>query len=53
MYQNIRNGHYPEPTQLSPSARSLIARLLAPDPSERPSLDHLLQDEFFTQARRR
>ncbi|XP_055463631.1 inactive serine/threonine-protein kinase PLK5, partial [Psammomys obesus] len=50
MYQNIRNGHYPEPTQLSPSARSLIARLLAPDPSERPSLDHLLQDDFFTQG---
>ncbi|XP_051028677.1 inactive serine/threonine-protein kinase PLK5 [Acomys russatus] len=50
MYQSIRAGHYPEPTHLSPSARSLIARLLAPDPAERPSLDHLLQDEFFTQG---
>lgn len=51
-YQNIRDGHYLEPTHLSPSARSLIARLLAPDPSERPSLDHLLQDDFFSQVRR-
>lgn len=52
MYQNIRDGHYLEPTQLSPSARSLIARLLAPDPAERPSLDQLLQDDFFSQVRR-
>jgi serine/threonine protein kinase len=51
MYQNIRDGHYLEPTHLSPSARSLIARLLAPDPAERPSLDHLLQDDFFSQVR--
>ncbi|CAH6779291.1 Plk5 [Phodopus roborovskii] len=50
MYQNIRDGHYPEPTHLSPNARNLISRLLAPDPAERPSLDHLLQDDFFTQA---
>nr|XP_034343567.1 inactive serine/threonine-protein kinase PLK5 isoform X4 [Arvicanthis niloticus] len=50
MYQNIRDGHYLEPTQLSPSARSLIARLLAPDPAERPSLDQLLQDDFFSQG---
>lgn len=50
MYQNIRDGHYPEPAHLSPNARRLIARLLAPDPAERPSLDHLLQDDFFTQV---
>ncbi|XP_047566533.1 inactive serine/threonine-protein kinase PLK5 isoform X3 [Lutra lutra] len=50
MYQNIREGHYPEPAHLSPSARRLIARLLAPNPAERPSLDHLLQDDFFTQG---
>nr|XP_010964949.1 PREDICTED: LOW QUALITY PROTEIN: inactive serine/threonine-protein kinase PLK5 [Camelus bactrianus] len=50
MYQNIREGRYPEPAHLSPSARRLIARLLAPDPAERPSLDHLLQDDFFTQG---
>ncbi|CAO2641441.1 Inactive serine/threonine-protein kinase PLK5 [Lemmus lemmus] len=50
MYRRIREGHYPEPAHLSASARSLIARLLAPDPAERPSLDHLLQDDFFTQG---
>ncbi|VTJ68915.1 Hypothetical predicted protein [Marmota monax] len=50
MYQNIRDGHYPEPAHLSPNARRLIARLLAPDPAERPNLDHLLQDDFFTQG---
>ncbi|XP_011928302.1 PREDICTED: inactive serine/threonine-protein kinase PLK5 isoform X3 [Cercocebus atys] len=50
MYQNIREGHYPEPAHLSANARRLIARLLAPNPAERPSLDHLLQDDFFTQG---
>ncbi|XP_041524638.1 inactive serine/threonine-protein kinase PLK5 isoform X3 [Microtus oregoni] len=50
MYRRIREGHYPQPAHLSPSARSLIARLLAPDPAERPSLDHVLQDDFFTQV---
>lgn len=50
MYQNIRDGHYPEPAHLSANARRLIARLLAPNPAERPSLDHLLQDDFFTQV---
>ncbi|XP_037360605.1 inactive serine/threonine-protein kinase PLK5 [Talpa occidentalis] len=50
MYQNIREGRYPEPAHLSPNARRLIARLLAPDPAARPSLDHLLQDDFFTQG---
>ncbi|XP_055968965.1 inactive serine/threonine-protein kinase PLK5 [Sorex fumeus] len=50
MYQNIRAGRYPEPTHLSPNARRLIARLLALDPAARPSLDLLLQDDFFTQG---
>lgn len=50
MYQNIRASRYPEPAHLSPAARCLIARLLAPDPAERPSLEQLLQDDFFTQV---
>ncbi|XP_066133374.1 inactive serine/threonine-protein kinase PLK5 isoform X2 [Saccopteryx bilineata] len=50
MYQNIRDGCYPEPSHLSPNACRLIARLLAPNPAKRPSLDHLLQDNFFTQG---
>ncbi|XP_074060694.1 inactive serine/threonine-protein kinase PLK5 [Macrotis lagotis] len=50
MYQNIRDAHYPVPTQLSPNARRLIARLLAPNPADRPSLDQVLEDDFFTQG---
>ncbi|XP_045432226.1 inactive serine/threonine-protein kinase PLK5 isoform X1 [Pipistrellus kuhlii] len=50
MYKNIREGRYPEPAHVSPNARRLIARLLAPNPAERPSLDQLLQDSFFTQG---
>ncbi|XP_045687407.1 LOW QUALITY PROTEIN: inactive serine/threonine-protein kinase PLK5 [Phyllostomus hastatus] len=50
MYENILASRYPEPTHLSPNACRLIARLLAPNPAERPSLDHLLQDDFFTQG---
>uniref|UniRef100_A0A2K6NIF3 Polo like kinase 5 (inactive) n=1 Tax=Rhinopithecus roxellana TaxID=61622 RepID=A0A2K6NIF3_RHIRO len=50
MYQNIREGHYPEPAHLSANARRLIARLLAPHPAKRPSLEHLLHDNFFTQG---
>ncbi|XP_040846143.1 inactive serine/threonine-protein kinase PLK5 [Ochotona curzoniae] len=50
MYKNIQAARYPEPSHLSPPARRLIARLLAPNPAERPSLDLLLQDDFFTQG---
>ncbi|XP_070269966.1 inactive serine/threonine-protein kinase PLK5 isoform X3 [Myotis yumanensis] len=50
MYKNIREGRYQEPAHMSPNACRLIARLLAPNPAERPSLDHLLQDNFFTQG---
>ncbi|XP_006017611.2 inactive serine/threonine-protein kinase PLK5 isoform X2 [Alligator sinensis] len=50
MYQCIREGRYPAPSQLSPSARSLITRLLAPDPAARPSLDEVLRHDFFTQG---
>lgn len=50
MYENIREGRYHEPAHVSPNACRLIARLLAPNPAERPSLDHLLQDNFFTQV---
>ncbi|XP_027708925.1 inactive serine/threonine-protein kinase PLK5 [Vombatus ursinus] len=50
MYQNIRDAHYPVPTHLSPNARRLIAHLLAPNPADRPSLDQVLEDDFFTQG---
>ncbi|XP_038239949.1 inactive serine/threonine-protein kinase PLK5 isoform X2 [Dermochelys coriacea] len=50
MYQCIREGQYPAPNHLSPGARKLIGRLLAPRPLERPSLEEVLEHEFFTQG---
>ncbi|XP_060037493.1 inactive serine/threonine-protein kinase PLK5 isoform X3 [Erinaceus europaeus] len=50
VFENIREGRYPEPAHLSPQARRLISRLLAPDPAARPSLNLMLQDNFFTQG---
>uniref|UniRef100_A0A8C3RZK5 Polo kinase n=1 Tax=Chelydra serpentina TaxID=8475 RepID=A0A8C3RZK5_CHESE len=50
MYQCIREGRYPTPNHLSPGARDLIGRLLAPSPSARPSLEEVLEHEFFSQG---
>ena len=43
---NIPLDHYP-PSVLPPPVASLITRLLALDPSKRPSLPELLADPFF------
>lgn len=51
MYQCIREGRYPMPSHLSPSARELIGKLLAPDPAARPSLEEALNHAFFSQVR--
>ncbi|NXL40057.1 PLK5 kinase, partial [Glaucidium brasilianum] len=50
LYRRIRAGRYPQPPHLSPRARALIARLLAPEPAARPSLREVLQHGFFTQV---
>ncbi|XP_032992640.1 serine/threonine-protein kinase PLK2-like isoform X1 [Lacerta agilis] len=50
MYRCIREGRYPTPSRLSPSARGLIAKLLAPNPESRPTLEETLAHEFFTQG---
>ncbi|XP_048353396.1 serine/threonine-protein kinase PLK2-like [Sphaerodactylus townsendi] len=50
MYQRIQEGRYPMPSHLSPSARDLIGKLLAPDPAARPSLEEALNHVFFTQG---
>ncbi|XP_074934185.1 inactive serine/threonine-protein kinase PLK5 isoform X4 [Phalacrocorax aristotelis] len=50
LYRRIRAAQYPLPTHLSPRARALIARLLAPEPAERPSLRDMLDHGFFTQG---
>ncbi|XP_077188486.1 inactive serine/threonine-protein kinase PLK5-like isoform X2 [Paroedura picta] len=50
MYQCIREGRYPLPSHLSPSARELIRKLLAPKPTDRPSLEEALNHVFFSQG---
>ncbi|XP_053905786.1 inactive serine/threonine-protein kinase PLK5-like isoform X2 [Cuculus canorus] len=50
LYQRIRAAHYPLSPHLSAHARALIARLLAPDPTARPSLQDVLDHGFFTQG---
>ncbi|XP_061457817.1 serine/threonine-protein kinase PLK2-like [Rhineura floridana] len=50
MYQCIQEGRYPMPSRLSPSARGLIGKLLAPNPAARPSLEEALQHDFFIQG---
>ncbi|XP_066492671.1 inactive serine/threonine-protein kinase PLK5-like isoform X2 [Tiliqua scincoides] len=50
MYRCIREGRYPMPSNLSPSARELIGKLLAPNPAARPSLEEALNHPFFIQG---
>ncbi|KAM9620760.1 inactive serine/threonine-protein kinase PLK5 isoform 3-T3 [Morphnus guianensis] len=50
LYRRIRVARYPLPPHLSPRARALIARLLAPEPAARPSLRDMLDHGFFTQV---
>ena len=50
LYRRIRAARYPLPSHLSPRARALIARLLAPEPAGRPSLRDVLDHGFFTQV---
>lgn len=51
LYRRIRTARYPLPPHLSPHAQALIARLLAPEPAARPSLQDVLDHGFFTQVR--
>ncbi|XP_027756822.1 inactive serine/threonine-protein kinase PLK5-like [Empidonax traillii] len=50
LYQHIRGARYPLPPQLSPRARALLALMLDPDPTARPSLQDVLDHPFFTQG---
>ena len=47
-YQKIKDNDYELKPKLSPEAKNLIKRLLRSDPSSRPSMEQILQDEFFT-----
>ena len=50
-YQKIKDNDYELKPKLSPEAKNLIKRLLRSDPSSRPSMEQILQDEFFTCGR--
>ncbi len=47
-YSRIKHNHYVLPDSLSPAARDLISKLLTSNPEERPSLDKIVDHEFFT-----
>ena len=47
-YTKIKKNEYHVPSRVSPAAKNLIIKLLKADPSERPGMGGLLEDEFFT-----
>lgn len=47
-YARIKKNDYQVPARVCATARSLIQRLLQPDPSCRPTMAQVLDDEFFT-----
>ncbi|XP_072505319.1 serine/threonine-protein kinase PLK3 [Notamacropus eugenii] len=49
-YRCIKQVQYTLPTYLSASARHLLGSILRPVPQDRPSLEEILQHEFFTKG---
>ncbi|XP_066466755.1 serine/threonine-protein kinase PLK1 [Tiliqua scincoides] len=47
-YRRIKNNEYTIPSHINPVAANLIQKMLRPDPATRPTVDELLEDEFFT-----
>ena len=52
IYEIIKSNDYsfPEDTIISNSAKNLISQILNSDPSKRPSLDQILNHDFFKQG---
>ncbi|NXO45258.1 PLK2 kinase, partial [Locustella ochotensis] len=50
LFRRIRGARFPLPPQLSPRARALIAHMLHPEPTARPSLAGVLGHPFLTQV---
>ncbi|KAL3841606.1 hypothetical protein ACJMK2_019723 [Sinanodonta woodiana] len=46
-YTRIKKNEYNIPAKVSTPARKLIEKLLKSDPTERPTMDALLEEEFF------
>uniref|UniRef100_A0A8C5Q468 Serine/threonine-protein kinase PLK n=1 Tax=Leptobrachium leishanense TaxID=445787 RepID=A0A8C5Q468_9ANUR len=47
-YLRIKKNEYTIPKHINPMAAALIQRTLRADPTTRPTIDELLNDEFFT-----
>jgi len=49
-YKRIKMNSYsfPDTVQISSQARNLITKILVTDPSKRPTIDQILNSEFFT-----
>ncbi|KAL4659106.1 serine/threonine-protein kinase PLK1-like [Arapaima gigas] len=47
-YVRIKKNEYTIPRHINPVAASLIRRMLHPDPTLRPRISSLLEDDFFT-----
>lgn len=50
-YRCIREAKYSLPSSLMSSAKHLIASMLSRNPEDRPSLEEIIQHDFFTQVR--
>ncbi|NXX44645.1 PLK2 kinase, partial [Tricholaema leucomelas] len=50
LYRQIRGAQYQLCPQLSARAQALIAHMLQPEPTARPSLQGILGHSFFTQV---
>ena len=51
-YSRIKKNEYHIPSKLSTQARNLISKLLRADPGSRPSMDQIMEDEFFTSGKK-
>jgi serine/threonine protein kinase len=51
-YKRIQTNTYqfPSSVSISNAARQLIIRILSPNPKDRPSLDEIMNDDFFHQC---
>ncbi|NXN19385.1 PLK2 kinase, partial [Indicator maculatus] len=50
LFWRIRGAQYPAAPQLSAPAQALITLMLQPEPTARPSLQHVLQHSFLIQV---
>ncbi|NP_998844.1 serine/threonine-protein kinase PLK1 [Xenopus tropicalis] len=47
-YMRIKKNEYSVPKHINPMATALIQKMLRSEPTSRPTIDDLLNDEFFT-----